>query len=177
MSAPDVRYIPDAFPDPDAALARLFAEVAWRSTMRARKTASFGRPYNYAGQTYDVAPMHEVVRCIGERAAEVAGHGFDGCLANLYDTGDQTMGFHADSYAELVPESVIAIASLGAARTLVFRSADRADRASFRLEHGSILLMDRATQAGWQHAIPRERGGGRRISLTYRRFLPLPPIH
>jgi hypothetical protein len=38
------------------------------------------------------------------------------------------------------------------------------------LEHGSMLLMDRTTQARWEHAVPRAREAGLRISLTFRRF-------
>lgn len=68
--------------------------------------------------------------------------------------------------------TVIAIASLGATRTLLFRSVDRMRQVSYPLNHGSILLMDRETQLGWLHAVPPEPRAGRRISLTFRRFLP-----
>jgi len=170
MFAPDVRYVPHAVPDPDAALAWLVAETPWLDTMRARRTASFGRAYNYSGQTYPSAPMPSVVRAIADHAATLAGHVFDNCLCNLYTTGRNTMGFHVDSYDELDPSGFIAIASLGATRTLVFRSSDRARHASYPLDHGSILLMDRATQLAWQHAVLREPNAGRRISLTFRQF-------
>jgi len=168
--APDIRYVPDAISDPDTALARLVAETPWRETMRARRTASFGRAYNYSGQTYPFAPMPDVVAELAERARELAGHPFDNCLCNLYATGRNTMGFHTDSYDELEPDSSIAIASLGATRSLVFRSQDRAHLASFALAHGSILLMDRTTQLAWLHAVPRAPNAGLRISLTFRRF-------
>jgi alkylated DNA repair dioxygenase AlkB len=116
--------------------------------------------------------MPEVVHAIAVRASELVGHPFDNCLCNLYETGRNAMGFHADSYSELVPDSFIAIASLGATRTLVFRSTDRVHRASYRLEHGSILIMDRATQTSWEHAIPRMPEAGLRVSLTFRQFRP-----
>jgi alkylated DNA repair dioxygenase AlkB len=80
------------------------------------------------------------------------------------------MGHHHDSYAELDPDSAIGIASLGATRILVFRSLDRARHVSYPLEHGSLFLMDRATQVAWTHAVPRHPGAGPRISLTFRRF-------
>ena len=89
---------------------------------------------------------------------------------NLYESGRQRMGFHSDSYAELEPDSCIAIASLGATRSLVFRSLDEAHEISFRLEHGSILLMTRETQDSWLHGVPPVDAAGRRISLTFRRF-------
>lgn len=167
---PNVRYLADAIADPDAVLARLDAEIVWLDTMRARRTASYGRPYNYSGQTYPAAPMPASIAHVAARAAELAGHPFDNCLCNLYETGHQRMGFHRDSYADLDPDSLIAIASFGATRQLVFRSVDELDRVTYKLEHGSILLMDRATQDGWLHAVPEATHVGRRISLTFRRF-------
>ena len=138
--------------------------------MRARRTASFGTPYNYSGQAYAAAPMPELVAAIAALAAGLARHPFNNCLCNLYETGQNTMGFHSDSYADLVSDSSIAIVSLGAARSIVFRSIDRTQRATYLLEPGSILLMDRGTQAEWEHAIPRAPGAGRRLSLTFRQF-------
>lgn len=170
MIAPNVRYFARAIPDPDAAFAWLVENIGWLDTMRARRTASFGRAYNYSGQVYPSAPMPELVRTIAHEARALAGHAFDNCLCNFYESGE-TMGFHADSYDELVLDSSIAIVSLGAPRQLLFRSRDRAQQQSYLLEHGSVLLMDRATQEKWQHALPRMPGAGARMSLTFRRFL------
>ncbi|MFD0684623.1 alpha-ketoglutarate-dependent dioxygenase AlkB [Actinomadura fibrosa] len=166
----DVRYIADALPDPDTDLAFLLDDVAWDDRMHARRTASFGVPYNYSGQYYDPAAMPPRITAIAARAAEYAGHPFNNCLANLYETGDNTMGFHQDSYDGLVPESAIAIVSLGATRPLVFRSLDKAHRTELALEHGSLLLMTEATQRAWSHGVPRRASTGRRVSLTFRRF-------
>jgi len=170
VSVPTVRYFAPAISDPDAALAGLDREVRWNRTMRARATASFGRPYNYSGQSYPAVAMPPTVRSICDEVASYAGHDFNNCLCNLYDTGLNTMGFHRDSYEELEPSSWIAIVSIGAPRPLVFRGRDRALRASYTLEHGSLLLMDRATQDAWEHAVPRDPRAGRRISLTFRQF-------
>jgi alkylated DNA repair dioxygenase AlkB len=166
----NVRYIARAIPDPDAAFARLVVDIPWLDTMRARRTASFGRAYNYSGQVYPSAPMPELIQSIAGIAGTLAGHSFDNCLANFYESGENTMGFHADSYDELAPDSLIAIASFGAARPLVFRSREHAHLQSYGMEPGSMLLMDRMTQDKWQHALPRSPGAGSRISLTFRRF-------
>ncbi|MFE1440508.1 alpha-ketoglutarate-dependent dioxygenase AlkB [Streptomyces sp. NPDC058739] len=168
----DIRYHADALPDPDADLAFMLAEVTWDERMRARRTASFGLPYNYSGQQYDTAPMPPQIAAIGARAGAHAGHPFNNCLANLYDNGDSTMGFHQDSYDGLVSGSTIAIVSLGATRRLAFRSLDRAHREELALEHGSLLLMTAVTQRGWTHSVPRDRSAGRRVSLTFRHFEP-----
>ncbi|GAA2404556.1 alpha-ketoglutarate-dependent dioxygenase AlkB [Actinomadura vinacea] len=172
MTAPplDVRYFADTLPDADADLAFLLTEVAWDDRMRARRTASFGVPYNYSDQHYDPLDMPSRIAMIAARAAEYAGHSFNNCLANRYETGDNTMGFHKDSYEGLDPASAIAIVSLGATRHLVFRSIDRAYRTELALEHGSLLLMTHKTQRAWTHGVPRTASAGRRISLTFRCF-------
>jgi alkylated DNA repair dioxygenase AlkB len=171
---PELRYLPGAIADADACFARLADDIAWDDRMRARRTASFGQPYNYSGQVYAAAPMPPLVAAIERQAAALAGHPFDNCLLNRYETGDNTMGFHHDSYDGLVETSWIAIGSLGAARPIVFRSADRRTHHQLLLEHGSILFMNRATQLAWAHAVPRAPTAGRRISLTFRRFASPP---
>lgn len=168
-SAPTVRYIPDAIADHAARFTALVRDLPWDDRIRARRTASVGRPYDYSGLTYPAAPIPPLIAEVAEVAARHAGHGFDNCLANFYATGDRTMGFHADSYDRLVPTSWIAIVSLGAARPLVFRSRDRRTLVQHDLAPGSLLLMDRATQDAWTHAVPRADAGPR-ISLTFRQF-------
>lgn len=170
----DLRHFPAALADPDADLAFVVSEVAWDDRMRARRTAGFGVPYNYSGQHYDAAPIPAPLAAIAELCGAHAGHPFNNCLANLYETGQNTMGFHQDSYDGLIPGSSIAIVSLGAARRLVFRSLDRSHHHEFVLEHGSVLLMTALTQRGWSHAVPREEAAGRRVSLTFRSFAAEP---
>jgi alkylated DNA repair dioxygenase AlkB len=162
----DVRYVPGAILAADAALAYLTTEVEWLDHMRARRTASFGLPYDYSGQRYPACELPPLIAAIAERAAALAGHAFNNCLCNRYETGANTMGFHADSYEGLVPSSTIAIASFGAARRLVFRGI--AKQTELLLEHGSLLLMTEATQSAWRHALPRDPKAGLRISATLR---------
>jgi alkylated DNA repair dioxygenase AlkB len=166
----DLHYVACALPTADADLAFLTAEVEWIDHMRARQTASFGLPYNYSGQQYPACAMPPVIAAIRDRAAALAGHPFNNCLCNRYETGSNTIGFHSDSYDGLVASSRIAIASFGASRTLVFRSLDKLHRSELVLEHGSIVLMTRATQLAWTHAILRDETAGRRISATFRLF-------
>lgn len=170
MTAPllDIQYVPAAIGTADADFAYFATEVVWLDHMRARRTASFGAPYNYSDQMYLACEMPPVIAAISERAAELAGHAFNNCLCNLYETGANTMGFHADSYEGLVRGSRIAIASFGATRTLVFRSVDKLRREVIALEHGSILLMAEAVQVGWRHAVLRDPTATRRISATFR---------
>lgn len=164
----DIQLVPHAVATADTDLAYLTGEVEWIDRMRARRTASFGLPYNYSGQQYPARAMPTVIAAIAERATALAGHPFNNCLCNRYETGANAMGFHYDSYEGLVPSSRIVIASFGASRSLVFRTKDKLHRSEVVLDHGSMLLMTRATQDAWTHAVIRDSTAGRRISATFR---------
>lgn len=171
----DVSYHPRALSNADAAFEYLTTRVAWLERMQARQTVSFGLPYNYSGQVYEAREMPEMIAKIAARAAELAGHEFNNCLCNRYETGEHSMGYHQDSYAGLMEKSKIAIVSLGATRTLQFRSLDQRHRKAQVLEHGSILLMSAVTQQGWKHEVTREPKAGCRISATFRWIIDAQP--
>lgn len=138
--------------------------------MRARRTASFGVPYNYSGITYPVAAVPEPVATIIDRLTDRLGWRSNNCLANYYPDGSSTMGFHADSTDELEPGTGVAVVSLGAERAITFRLADKSVTVEYPLRGGSLLYMPAEVQQGWKHAILPRPGAGGRISLTFRRL-------
>lgn len=150
---------------------RLVEEVAWEGSMSARKTASFGVPYNYAQMVYPKAPMHPRLQPIVDRLTQEVGSPFNNCLLNFYPDGRSKMGFHSDATEDLVPESRVAIVSLGGRRPLSFRGRDDPERRhTLWLESGSLLTMTLDVQHQWAHAIKRRRFAEPRISLTWRAF-------
>ena len=165
-------FRPDFLGDHLGLFDRLATDVAWDDRIRARRVASFGAPYHYSGTVWPEAPMPAALVPVVAALAEAVGAEPNNCLANFYPTGDATMGYHADSTAELEPGTGITIVSLGAARTLSFRrEADRADVHEQTLTGGSLLHMTGAMQATWRHAVLRAPGGASgRISLTFRRI-------
>lgn len=157
----------------DELMATLLREVDWDLRMRARKTASYGVPYNYSEMSYPAAPMHPVIARVRDAVTEALAGAADfrpnNCLVNLYETGRARMGYHFDATDELVPGTGVAIVSLGATRTLRFRlQTDREVERARPLPGGSLLYMSPAVQGIWKHGVPREPGAGPRISLTYR---------
>ena len=87
------------------------------------------------------------------------------------------MGFHADSVAELEPQTGVAIVSLGAVRALTFRQTRaREVQWSQPLSHGSLLYMPAEIQADWQHGVLPQPGAGPRVSLTFRALKPTDAI-
>lgn len=141
----------------------------WDDRIRARRTASFGVPYDYAGLTYAAAPFPaelEAVRAAVSRALDFEPNN---CLLNCYPDGSARMGWHSDSAMGLAPGSGVAIVSLGAPRALKFRRSARPDeRHSLLLAPGSLLYMEERVQREWQHALPRTARPLPRISLTFR---------
>ncbi len=172
MHAPDL-IIDEVFePAHEQVLRWLCEHVAWDERMRARKTASYGVPYDYSGISYPQAPMPDVLLALARRLAARLGYRPNNCLLNCYESGAASMGFHSDSEASVEPGTDVAIVSLGSARTLRFRcKADRSVLRDYRLEPGSLVIMRPASQQLWQHAVPPEVNAGLRISATFRRLV------
>jgi alkylated DNA repair dioxygenase AlkB len=171
LAAGSIRLVSGFLADAAALYEHLVAAVEWDTRLKARKSASFGRAYNYSGIVWPDAPFPDAVAALLPRVAAEARFEPNNCLANFYPDGGSTMGFHSDSTAELTPGTGIAVVSLGAERTVTFRKLDKSERESHRLPSGSLLWMCPEMQTGWKHAIladPTATGG--RISLTFRRI-------
>ena len=83
----DFLFISNFLSDP----ARLFTElevgVVWDKRMKARKTASFGVPYNYSQIAYDFAPFPESLRALLPQIEMAVGFRPNNCLLNFYPSG------------------------------------------------------------------------------------------
>ncbi|AMV21502.1 alpha-ketoglutarate-dependent dioxygenase AlkB [Planctomyces sp. SH-PL14] len=158
-----------------SAHAELFAEllrsVTWDQSMKARRTASFGKPYIYSQMNYEVSEMLPCLVPVGEILSKRLSVHFNNCLLNLYESGQNTMGFHSDDTTNLLPGTGVAIMSLGSERTITFRSMDQRKLVHYSLKPGSLLYMGSDVQAGWMHSIRKQDGAGPRISLTWRAIL------
>lgn len=171
---PELIYEEHFLADHQSLYDRLCKEVIWDGRMRARKTASFGAPYNYSGMTYPSAKMHDGIAEVRDALTERLPFEPDNCLVNFYENGRSTMGFHFDAADDLAPGTGVAIVSLGAVRTLRFRKMhDREVEFARPLASGSMLYMPPEVQREWKHGIPRETGAGARISLTFRQLVAI----
>jgi alkylated DNA repair dioxygenase AlkB len=164
-----VLYLGDFLPEHEATFGWALRCVKWDERIQARKTASFGLPYDYAGLTYAEQPFPAELERVRARVAARVGEAVNNCLLNYYPDGRARMGFHSDSEAGIVPGTGVAIVSLGVARPLRFRATARPDeRLDYLLAPGSLLFMPPRVQAEWQHALPRSSRREARISLTFR---------
>jgi alkylated DNA repair dioxygenase AlkB len=179
-------WLPGA--EAEALFAALRDGIAWKQQkirlfgdefLQPRLTAWFGDPgavYTYSGLTLSPDPWPPEVAWLKGRVEEASGHPYNSALVNYYRDGCDSMGFHADAEKELGEDPVIASVSLGAPRRFQLRPAKKLPGAApleLALGGGSLLVMGGTTQRFWRHGVPRQRGAGPRINLTFRRIVGL----
>jgi len=192
-----VRYMPAAIP-PDLA-ARLWDALSAQFVNESRKCVDgfkLGRKTLVLvedeqlasvipaiwGDNVTVVVFSEDVRALRDLVSRLVGGAlFNICLANYYNTGNDSIQFHSDT-EERGSVSCIASVSLGAARPFEFRRIPAGDNnnkqgespgvvATLQLEHASLLVMGDGCQELYQHCLPRCKGlSAPRLNLTLRLF-------
>ncbi len=169
MNVPEILIERDFLDSHETLYRNLVDRITWNDAMSARRTASFGKPYDYSQMKYETLSMHPLLADLNQRLIDRLEIPFNNCLLNFYETGNNTMGFHSDDTTHLIPGTGVAIVSLGSMRAITYRSIeDRTIMQDYDLPPGSLLYMDNAVQQHWMHAIRRDRSAGPRISLTWR---------
>jgi alkylated DNA repair dioxygenase AlkB len=172
-AGPSLPCWPEFWPEHRSLFTTLLESVDWDTRMRARQTASYGRPYNYSQMRYPARPIHPALVPMIAAATAIVGFSPDNCLLNLYPDGAASMGFHSDARADLEAGTGVVVLSLGSPRSLVFRDKlDHGQTHALRLAPGSLIVLADAIQDRWQHAIPSDPAAGPRISVTLRRLSP-----
>ncbi len=164
-----ILYVGDFLEEHEAVFEWALANVVWDDRIKARKTASYGVPYDYAGLTYAELPFSPELERVRALVSVRIGREVNNCLLNYYPDGRARMGFHSDSEEGIVPGTGVSIVSLGVQRPLRFREIARPDhRLDYLLAPGSLLFMPGYVQTEWQHSLPRSTQRKPRISLTFR---------
>ncbi|MGY2130904.1 alpha-ketoglutarate-dependent dioxygenase AlkB family protein [Hymenobacter sp. HD11105] len=191
LPLPDAEVLLDPHFLPPSAAADLFKEllatIPWRQepiklfgkeVMQPRLTAWHGDPnahYRYSGLSLEPLPWTPALQHLRQQVSNATGAEFNSVLLNLYRTGQDSMGWHADNEPELGPEPIIASVSLGATRRFRLRPGVGTfphAPVGLDLPPGSLLLMRGPTQQRWQHALPKtSRPVEARMNLTFRRIV------
>lgn len=167
---PGVLYVPNFLEEHLYVFEWTLKNVPWDERIKARKTASYGLPYNYAGLEYAECSFPPILDAVRQRASHHMGFEANNCLLNYYPDGRSRMGYHADRTEGL--QGGVVIVSLGAQRTLRFRyTTDPDQRLDYVLASGSLLYLPPDVHLSWQHALPRCLRPEPRISLTFRSLI------
>jgi alkylated DNA repair dioxygenase AlkB len=165
----------------DELLSELLSVVPWkqehlrlygRAIPFPRLTAWYGDPgavYTYSGIVNEPRAWIAPLARLRDRLRVTLGVRFNSALLNLYRTGSDGMGWHADDEPELGERPTIASVSLGATRRFDLRAEPKGETRSLALEHGSLLVMSGETQRRWKHQVPKEPTvRAPRVNATFR---------
>ncbi|XP_020037214.1 alpha-ketoglutarate-dependent dioxygenase alkB homolog 3 isoform X1 [Castor canadensis] len=176
-------------------LEQLCRDVPWKQRKGIREdvtypqprlTAWYGElPYTYSRITMEPNPhWHPVLSTLKNRIEENTGHTFNSLLCNLYRDEKDSVDWHSDDEPSLGRCPIIASLSFGATRTFEMRKKPPpeengdytyVERVKIPLDHGTLLIMEGATQADWQHRVPKEYHSREpRVNLTFRTVYPDP---
>lgn len=126
--------------------------------------------YSYSNLTLHPHLFTSELKELQQKLIQLIGCHFTHCLANLYRDGIDSMGWHSDDEKELGKNPIIASLSLGEVRKFQLKHKFRKDlKYDLELEHGSLLIMQGATQHFWKHQLPKtKKNKSPRINLTFR---------
>ena len=139
-----------------------------------RKTAWYGYEgfnYSYSGITcFPEIWIKELLEIKSQIERFIPEEDFTSVLLNLYNNGNDKMGWHADDEKELGINPTIASVSLGETRRFDIKHKQNKDlQFKFELTSGSLLIMRGALQHNWLHQIPKQKKvKDPRINLTFR---------
>ena len=183
----EVYFYPDFFSSEDAGLFfKLLQEgLVWKQEpiwmfgkqiLQPRLTALYGDPkvlYGYSGIAMQAKPFTKELETIKQRLQDFTQHEFTHVLCNYYRDGQDSMGWHRDNEAVLGQNPKIASLTFGASRSFQLRPYnEKVPKINLELSHGSLLLMEGASQHHWEHQLPKTKKVRQpRINLTFRKLL------
>ena len=93
---------------------------------------------------------------------------FLGLFCNYYQSGSDSVAWHADRIGRTEVDPLVAIVSLGGPRTFAMRPQSGGPSNRVQLHSGDLLIMGGAMQHHWEHAIPKTKHAAPRMSVTMR---------
>src|SRR6478609_3583174 len=149
----------------DSVFTALSEQVAWRAESR--------RMYDRVVEVPRLVAFHERIADVPHPVIADAGAALDRHYAAelpegfataglcLYRGGDDSVAWHGDT--------IVAIVSLGAPRTLALRPRGGGASLRITMDSGDLLVMGGSCQRTWEHAVPKTaRAVAPRISVQFR---------
>lgn len=151
----------------------LFDTLATTIAFRAEQRLMYDRlvdvPRLYATLDED-GPTPEVVSAMRRVLSLRYGEEFERVSLGYYRNGQDSVAFHGDRIARVLPNALVATVSVGAPRRFLMRPVSGGRSLSFSLGRGDLLVMGGSCQRTWQHSIPKSRmvGANERIAIMFR---------
>ena len=168
-----IDHAPGFMAGADQLLLDLDAQMDWFRGRRLMYGTWHREPRRTATEARPGVALPEVVGNIRSALSEHYALPFQGLFCNYYETGQDSVAWHADRIGRTEVDPLVAIVSLGGPRTFRLRpkpgrQGDSVSSHSVALASGDLLVMGGATQHHWEHAIPKTHQASPRMSVTMR---------
>ncbi len=163
-----VDHAPGFLTGADQLLADLEERMDWFRGQRLMYGQWHSEPRHTSTEVLPDQPTPTAISEIRSELSQHYGMNFLGLHCNYYETGNDSVAWHADRIGRTEVDPLVAIVSLGGPRTFRMRPQSGGNSWSISLESGDLLVMGGATQHHWEHAIPKTAHAAPRISVTMR---------
>ncbi|BBZ22040.1 alpha-ketoglutarate-dependent dioxygenase AlkB [Mycolicibacter hiberniae] len=170
----DVRpgWLSDASAD---LLGELQAAIPWRAERRRMydRVLDVPRLVSFHDLSAGDAPhplLAKLRRRLNDIYAGELGEPFTSAGLCLYRHGGDSVAWHGDTLGRgATQDTMVAIVSVGATRTLALRPRGGGQSLRLAQHHGDLVVMGGSCQRTWEHAIPKTAAAtGPRISIQFR---------
>lgn len=162
----------------DALFERLAVDVPWRADKREMydKVVAVPRLVSWFGPG-DQLPdpvLVDAKHALNDHYGRPAGQVFETAGLCFYRTGDDSVAWHGDRVGRTIErDTMVAILSVGAERSLSLRPKGGGKTLKFPVGHGDLIVMGGSCQRTYEHAILKTKNAvGPRISVQFRPVWP-----
>jgi alkylated DNA repair dioxygenase AlkB len=169
-----VDHLPGWLTGSDAVLDVLIKEVPWRAERRQMYDRQVAVPRLlcwYSGAAPFPHPVLDAARtALNAHFRPDREDRFVTAGLCLYRDGADSVAWHGDRIGRGAhTDTMVAILSVGSARTLMLRPRSGGSGPRFQLGHGDLLVMGGSCQRTWEHAVPKTaKPVGPRVSIQFR---------
>jgi alkylated DNA repair dioxygenase AlkB len=155
-------------------LDRLLADVPWYAERRQMYERVVDVPrllcHYGEGSALPHPALDQARAALDAYYADELGEPFRTAGLCLYRDGRDSVAWHGDSFGRgATHDTMVAILSVGSARTLALRPRGGGASLRFPLGHGDLVVMGGSCQRTWEHAIPKTaKAVGPRVSIQFR---------
>ncbi|WP_167475982.1 alpha-ketoglutarate-dependent dioxygenase AlkB [Nocardia arthritidis] len=169
-----VDLLPGWLSGADALFDRLAAEVPWQAERRPMYDRVVDVPrllcFYEEGETLPDPVLDAARDALSAHYLRELGEPFRTAGLCYYRDGRDSVAWHGDTSGRgATHDTMVAIVSVGAARSLLLRPRGGGPSLRFPAGHGDLLVMGGSCQRTWEHAVPKtRRPAGPRISIQFR---------
>jgi alkylated DNA repair dioxygenase AlkB len=153
----------------------LFDELVRGASWRAQRRFMYEREVDVPRLLAELPERLEstgLVRALGRALSRRYARELSSVALAYYRDGQDSVAMHGDKMGPLIPDTVIAILSLGEPRRFLLAPAGGGPSRQFRLGWGDLLVMGGSCQQHFVHGVPKAKRAGQRISIQFREHLP-----